>query len=610
MPRRGAEQAAVKDQDAEERQIAGRSETSGQAVHQKTQGITPDKTLPSNEVLSPVELRQMLHDLNEQKIELELRNADLLRKLSHSEYLPDEQTIQRLFQDYLRTYSSRDDQLTSEFSEDFSGFTGGGDFLVKDKERWVAITRQDFAQIKDPIRIELKDMAIQPLAETIAVATGFFNIHLPIKDHILSHEMARLVLIFRKEAAGWKICHSSISIPYHLVSAGEIYPLKQLTERNESLEKLIDERTNQLSALNGDLATVNDELANQIAQHKLVADSLKRSEALYRSIVHASPDDITITDCEGHILLASPVALTMFGVANEEDFQGSSVFDFIVPEDRARALSQIAQKGEGAVTGPTEYRGRRVDGSTLDIEANSEFIRDADGSPTGMVLIVRDISGRKREELEQAELKRRLADHAAELERLNALLREQAFEDSLTGLANRRQFAATLDYEIRRARRNNGEISLLIADVDFFKRYNDTFGHQQGDECLKRVAQIMKSTFRRTGELPARYGGEEFAVILPNCGPDIGKTLAELLRKAVEEAGVSHPSSDVAQCITLSIGIASARVQADTTPDLLIRVADNALYLSKAEGRNRVTTSTVGNEESNAKPPDEPAGRS
>ncbi len=512
-----------------------------------------------------------------------------------AEKLPDEQTIRQLFQDYVRMYSTRDDLLTAQFSEVFSGFTGGGDFLVKDKEEWVEITRQDFAQIKDPIRIELKDLAIQRLAGTIAVATGFLNIHLPIEDHILSRETARLVLIFRKEAAGWKICHSSISIPYHLVSAGEIYPLKELTERNESLERLVDRRTIQLSSANDSLEKVNEELGRQIAQHELFAEALRRSEALHRSIILASPDDITITDREGRILLVSPVALSMFGAAVEEEFLGHSVLDFLVPDDRARALSQIALKREGAVTGPTEYRGQRVDGSTFDIEVNSEFIRDAEGSSTGMVVIVRDITGRKQAELEQAELKRRLAEHAAELERLNALLHEQAFEDALTGLANRRQFTATLDHEIRRARRNNGEISLLMADVDFFKRYNDTLGHQRGDECLQRVAEVLKTNFRRPGELPSRYGGEEFAVILPGCGTDLGKTLAERLRKAMEEAGVVHPSSEVASRVTLSIGIASGRVQAEITAEVLIQAADTALYLSKAEGRNRVTAVRVGN---------------
>jgi diguanylate cyclase (GGDEF)-like protein/PAS domain S-box-containing protein len=360
---------------------------------------------------------------------------------------------------------------------------------------------------------------------------------------------------------------------------------------------VVDERTSQLSSANNNLERVNEELGRQVAQHKLDAEALRKSEGLYRSIIHASPDDITITDREGRILLVSPVAMSMFHAAGEEDFLGQPLLDFIVPADRARALSQIALKRQGTATSPSEYRGLRVDGSTFDIGVNSEFIRDAEGSPTGMVVIVRDITSRRHAEGEREELKRRVAEHTAELERLNELLRGQAFEDALTGLANRRHFAATLDREIGRARRRNGEISLMIADVDFFKGYNDALGHQQGDECLRRVAQVLKATFRRPSDLPARYGGEEFAVILPDCGPDLGETQAERLRSAMEKAGIVHPSSEAAPCVTLSVGIASGRVQADITPEVLIQAADSALYRSKAEGRNRVTAVTVGNQD-------------
>jgi diguanylate cyclase (GGDEF)-like protein/PAS domain S-box-containing protein len=593
----------VKDKNAKERRDAGHSasfETGVRPQAEESEAEKAQRSTESLEGLSLADLWQMVHDLKKQKIELEVQNAELLGKVSHAESLPDNQKILQLFEDYLRMYSSRDDLLTAEFSEDFSGFTGGGDFLVKDKAEWVAITRQDFAQVKDPIRIELKDLAIQSLADTIAIATGFFTIHLPIKDHILSHQTARLVLIFRKEVAGWKICHSSISIPYNLVGAGEIYPLKELAERNEFLERLVDARTNELSTANDNLEKANAELERKIAQHTLVGEALRRSEELYRSIVHASPDDITITDFEGRVLLASPAAWSMFGAAAEEDFIGRSVLDFIVPEDRERALFRVGLRRDGIIIGPAEYRGRRFDGSTFDIEVNSEFIRDAQGSPTGMVVIVRDITARKHAELEQAELKLRLVEHTAELERLNALLHEQALEDSLTGLPNRRQFTATLDREIRRARRNNGEISLLIADVDLFKLYNDTLGHQRGDDCLKRVAQILKATFRRPGELPARYGGEEFAVILPNCGPDFAMALAERLQRAMKEAHIVHPSSGVAPYLTFSIGIASERVRAGVNAKSLIQAADNALYRSKAEGRNRVTAGTMEHQDRNA----------
>ena len=300
------------------------------------------------------------------------------------------QQIRQLLDDYLSMYAGREDQLTECFSEDFSGFTGGGDFLVKDRKCWVEITRQDFAQIKDPIRIELKAVAIQSLSDTIAVATSFFSIHLPIEDHVLSRETARLVLIFRKESAGWKIAHSSISIPYHLVREGEVYPLKELSDRNLKQEKLIAERTEQLSELNTSLRQAND--------------ALQRSEERYKSILNASPDDITITDREGRIVMVSPMAKLLFRHSGEEDFVGRPVIDYLVPEDRARAMAQVALKFQGLVTGPSEYRGLRTDGTTFDIEVNTELIRDTNGSPVGMVIIARDITERKQAAARQERL--------------------------------------------------------------------------------------------------------------------------------------------------------------------------------------------------------------
>ena len=286
----------------------------------------------------------------------------------------------------------------------FPALPEAGIFWSRDREEWVAITRQDFAQVKDPLRIELKDLAIQSLADTIAVTTGFFTIHLPIKDHILSRETARLVLIFRKESAGWKITHSSISIPYYLVREGEVYPLKELVDRNRMLEELVAERTIQLSEANDHLQQTNEALAREIAERKQADEALQRSEERYRSIVHASPDDITITDREGRILIVSPAAFTIFGYERGDEFLGHPLTDYIIPEDRDRAMAQIALKRQGVITGPTEYRGLRKDGSTFDIEVNSEFIRDAEGSPTGMVVIVRDITERKQAEAERGKL--------------------------------------------------------------------------------------------------------------------------------------------------------------------------------------------------------------
>jgi hypothetical protein len=162
-----------------------------------------------------------------------------------------EDQIRSLFNEYIEMYAARDDRLTARFSENFSGYTGGGAFLVKDTEEWKKITRQDFAQVTGRIRIEMLDLSMQDIADTVVVATALFHIHLPIPDHILSKEKVRLVLIFRLESENWKIVHSGISVPYWGVQEGEVYPLKGLNERNRELEAMVKERTAELEEMLG-----------------------------------------------------------------------------------------------------------------------------------------------------------------------------------------------------------------------------------------------------------------------------------------------------------------------------------------------------------------------
>lgn len=253
----------------------------------------------------------------------------------------DYQTIRQLFDDYLRMYAGRDDRLTTHFSEDFSGFTGGGDFLVKTREEWVAITRQDFAQIKDPIRIELKDLAIQSLADTIAVATGFFTIHLPIEDHILSKETARLVLIFRFESAGWKISHSSISIPYHLVRKGEIYPMKELVDRNQFLEKLVAERTTQLSEANEKLQQANEKLALEIEEHQQTEAALRREQLFSKKVIDSLPGIFYLyTYPELRLILWNREHESLLGYGVGE-IAGRHITEWHVPESEDAILNAI-----------------------------------------------------------------------------------------------------------------------------------------------------------------------------------------------------------------------------------------------------------------------------
>ena len=169
------------------------------------------------------------------------------------------------------------------------------------------------------------------------------------------------------------------------------------------------------------------------------------------------------------------------------------------------------------------------------------------------------------------------------------LLRQQAHLDGLTGVFNRRCFDERLAAEWSRAARAGSALSVVMADVDFFKRFNDLYGHVAGDGCLQAIGAVLKDVFRRVEELPARYGGEEFAVILPGAGPETAQQAAEKLLRAVEALRIPHATSDAGPHVTLSLGYVSARVTAGTTPDWFITWADEGLYRSKAAGRNRVT---------------------
>lgn len=189
-----------------------------------------------------------------------------------------------------------------------------------------------------------------------------------------------------------------------------------------------------------------------------------------------------------------------------------------------------------------------------------------------------------------AELEQRVAERTAELEKAMETLHRMAVEDGLTGLANRRRFNDVMEEEIRRARRSKTPLSLILCDVDFFKKYNDAYGHQGGDDCLRMVGAVLREVFKRAGDLPARYGGEEFAAVLPGINPEQAVCMGEKLRKAINERGMPHKASDVAPHVTISIGVATAlEVNEDMNADWFVSKADEALYKSKATGRNRVT---------------------
>ncbi|MGI4940946.1 MAG: diguanylate cyclase [Janthinobacterium lividum] len=166
-------------------------------------------------------------------------------------------------------------------------------------------------------------------------------------------------------------------------------------------------------------------------------------------------------------------------------------------------------------------------------------------------------------------------------------LRALTLLDGLTGISNRRHFDEQLDVEIRRARRAGTSVALLLIDVDHFKSFNDAFGHQQGDQCLRAIAKAIGALVCRSGDLAARYGGEEFAVLLPETDLAGATELADALRIAVRALGLEHTSGS--SVVTISIGAAALLPrQQDASGDVLVQAADRALYQAKAAGRDRV----------------------
>jgi diguanylate cyclase (GGDEF)-like protein len=178
----------------------------------------------------------------------------------------------------------------------------------------------------------------------------------------------------------------------------------------------------------------------------------------------------------------------------------------------------------------------------------------------------------------------------AELEKSNRELARLASFDGLTRIANRRHFDHCLEKEWGRMARQKASLSLILCDIDFFKRYNDTYGHQAGDDCLKKVAQTISRAIKRPADLVARYGGEEFVILLPKTDLSGAVKIVEDIKRKIRNLQIEHAKSDVSPYVSLSMGICTMRPDRETLSTELVAVADRALYQAKKTGRDRVET--------------------
>ena len=468
---------------------------------------------------------------------------------------PDRQRkIRELFNEYIEMYAARDERLTERFSQNFTGYPGSGSQLIHDREEWIRITRQDFAQVPGRIRIEMLDIALQDLADSVVVATAFFHIHLPSGGDYFSTKVVRLTLVFRREGDDWMIVHCSYSVPYHSTQDGEVFPLHSLQEQNSALQALVAERT----------------------------QALHDSQALYRLLTEDAQDVLWRTDARLIVTYISPADERLRGFRADE-VVGRHVFEMFTEEGVAVVKAMIQRRAQEEASGTPvgflnfQVQHRCKDGRLIWGEVMSKTDRNAQGEIIGYHGITREITERKR---------------------LEEQVRQIAFHDTLTRLANRRLMLEHLDQAMSASKRSHHHGALLFLDLDNFKSLNDTHGHSVGDLLLIEVAERLKACVREADTV-ARFGGDEFVVLLceldtqPAEASEQAIAVAEKIRIRLSDlyvlqAAPSGPATGTIehQC-TASIGVAIFRGRDESQSSVIDR-ADAAMYQAKKDGRNRI----------------------
>jgi diguanylate cyclase (GGDEF)-like protein/PAS domain S-box-containing protein len=244
------------------------------------------------------------------------------------------------------------------------------------------------------------------------------------------------------------------------------------------------------------------------------------------------------------------------------------------PHERQWVVDYCVAQSKAGVDHEADYRARHKDGRWVWIRDVVHVVRNAQGETEALVGFMFDISERKRTEEKLARLQRELED--------------LSFKDGLTGVANRRRFDALLEVEWKAAQRSRLPISMLLIDIDFFKQYNDRYGHVGGDDCLRRVAAALATGATRPRDVVARYGGEEFAVVLPETDAEGAEHVARTCRAAVLAEQIPHETSGVAPVVSVSIGCGTMVPTVDDGAARFLDEVDRALYAAKQGGRDRV----------------------
>ncbi|MFN3545346.1 MAG: diguanylate cyclase domain-containing protein [Thiobacillus sp.] len=302
---------------------------------------------------------------------------------------------------------------------------------------------------------------------------------------------------------------------------------------------------------------------------------LSDSEQTYKTIADNLQEVVFQTDLRQFITYLSPSWEKLSG-KDPASFIGLHWQDLLASDMREQGLSACNAFMSNRTS---DYREELVvehaDGSRRWVEVRAKLLVDLNGVAYGTIGTMVDITAR--------------VEAQAELERKNRLLDELAITDPLTGIHNRRHFDRMLEREIRHALRDGMPLTLAMIDIDHFKPYNDTYGHQLGDDALTRVADVLRSFCQRKTDLVARYGGEEFVVLLPGTGSTEAAALLESMRERVMQLKIQHRASPVHAYITVTIGAATLGGDPScpsASPESLLKHADRALYEGKRQGRN------------------------
>ena len=303
-------------------------------------------------------------------------------------------------------------------------------------------------------------------------------------------------------------------------------------------------------------------------------NDIKTLKKELENIFEFAPIGICKIDTEGKIVSANPEAAWMLGYESSEKLLDNMIdIASQVFADKDKSEEFLFRLFEAEEVKRFRCQFRRRDNFFFWVRSYAKIVFNDSGQIDGFYIFLIDIS-----DTVIAEKK---------LKKANDKLKDLSAIDGLTQIANRRKFDEYCAMEYAKLTRNKDFLSIIMCDVDYFKLYNDTYGHQAGDECLKAIAKAIKISAKRPSDLAARYGGEEFVVVLPDTDSTGAMYIAENIRKSVKALKMVHEKSIVDEYVTISLGVASMIPVKNTFHDVLLGMADKSLYKAKEQGRNR-----------------------